>query len=142
MQTAQATATKERHEIDLIDTLRRYVEASNADHMPEAAQGLKELLEEDEVEGLDTPGRPVYAEDVADQLENKLARIRRKSEDPPEGLLLIEDAIAHLRTYEGSLATPWSFEDGEGVRWFLLVDEASLDVVACYTTAPFIEADI
>lgn len=141
MSTAQATAP-DRHEVDLMEALSRFVERAVSEHMPDAAGSLLELMEEDEVESLATPGDDVYAEDVADQLESKLTRIRRRSDDPPEGLLLIEDAVAALRTVDGSQVSPWSFEDGDGVRWFVLVDIKSREVVACYTTAPFIEADI
>ncbi|MEQ8276062.1 MAG: hypothetical protein RMA76_23845 [Deltaproteobacteria bacterium] len=141
MSTAQATA-QDRHDVDLIQALTRFVERSVSEHMPDAASTLLELLEEDEVEGLSTPGDEVYAEDVADQLENKLTRIRKRSDDPPEGLLLIEDAIAGLRTIDGQMVSPWLFEDGDGVRWFVLVDGSNGEVAACYTTAPFIEADI
>jgi hypothetical protein len=124
--------------MDLQRTLSRYVEKTPAGTMSEVASSLLELLEADAVEVVGTPGRPVPAEDVAERLETRLEKVRRR-DDPPEGLDMIEDAVAHLRAYDDIVA-PFTFEDGDGVRWFVLA--ANDDVVACYTSAPFMEADM
>ena len=89
-----------------------------------------------------TPGAAIYAEDAADQLDTKLQKLRRRSDDTPEGLRFIEEAIAHLRARDGDRLHPWTFEDGDGVRWFVLADRDDGEVVACYSTEPFIEADM
>lgn len=106
--------------------------------MAEVASSLLELLEADAVEVVGSPGKPVPAEDVAERLETRLEKVRRR-DDPPEGLDVIEDAVAHLRAHDDTVA-PFTFEDGDGVRWFVLASND--DVVACYTSAPFMEADM
>ncbi|MEL6187552.1 MAG: hypothetical protein AAFU79_23275 [Myxococcota bacterium] len=128
--------------MDMNESLGRFIEESAADHMPAAAATLLELLESDEVEPLAQPGDSVMAEEVAEQLEQRLDKIKRRSDKLPEGVALIEDAIAHLRANDGIEVEPWSYEDSNGVRWYVLASSDEEDVVACYTTAPFIEADI
>lgn len=108
--------------------------------MPEAASRLLELLDADEVEPLDQPGAAIQAEDLAERLETRVDKVRRRSEVLPEGIDLIEDAIAHLRAADGETVHPWTFEDGEGIRWFVLANDD--EVIACYTSEPFVEADI
>jgi hypothetical protein len=125
--------------MDLTNSLGRFIESCSSAHMPEAAATLLELLEADAVEPIGQPGNPVLAEDMAERLETKLERLRRKNDDVPEGVDLIEDAVAHLRAHESDVLAPWTFEDGEGVRWFVL--SRGDEVVACYTSAPFIEAE-
>jgi hypothetical protein len=63
----------------------------------------------------------------------------RRRDEPPEGLDVIEDAVAHLRAHDDVVA-PFTFEDGEGIRWFVLA--SGEEVVACYTSEPFIESDM
>lgn len=128
--------------MDMHDSLARFIEDSAADHMPAAAANLLELLEADEVEPVAQPGDSVMAEDLAERLEKRLEQVRRRSDKLPDGVALIEDAIAHLRANDGVEVEPWTFEDSDGVRWFVLATIDEEDVVACYTTAPFIEADI
>ncbi len=128
--------------VDLHSSLGRFVESSPSEHMPSAAAQLLELLEADEVEPIRTPGASVVAEEIAESLESRLQRLRRRSDDMPNGLDLIEDAVAHLRAQDSTVLAPWTFEDSDGIRWFVLADESSDDVIACYTSAPFIEADI
>jgi hypothetical protein len=123
--------------MDLHQTLSQFVESSDSG-MGEIASSLLELLEADAVEVIGSPGKPIAAEEVADRLETRLEKVRRR-DDPPEGLEVIEDAVAHLRAHDDVVA-PFTFEDGEGVRWFVLA--SGNDVVACYTSAPFIEADM
>jgi len=124
--------------MNLVDSLSRFIENSTADHMPDAATRLVELLEADEVEPLKSPGKAVNAEDIAERLEDRVEKLRNRE---AEGLDLIEDAIAHLRAADGVRLEPWTFEDSDGIRWFVLADEDE-DVVACYTSAPFIESDV
>lgn len=126
--------------MDLHQSLSRFVESSGSSYMPDAANQLLELLEADEVEPLDQPGRPLSAEDVAERLEQRIEKLRRRG-DLPRGIDLVEDAVAHLRANDGITVSPYTFEDSEGVRWFVLASEDE-EVVACYTSAPFIEADI
>lgn len=126
--------------MDLQNSLGRFIESSSSAHMPDAAATLLELIEADAVEPIGQPGSPVSAEEMAERLENKLERLRRRRDDAPEGLDLIEDAVAHLRAHDSDLLAPWTFEDGEGVRWFVL--SRGDEIVACYTSAPFIEADV
>ncbi len=110
--------------------------------MPNAASELLELLEAEEVEALDHPGTPVAAEEAAERLESRLERLRKRADHEPEGITLIEDAVASLRANDGVVVTPWTFEDGEGVRWFVLASDEDEEVIACYTSAAFVEADI
>lgn len=124
------------------DSLARFIEDSASDHMPDAASTLLELLESDEVEPLGQPGDALMAEEVAERLEQRLEKVRKRSDKLPKGVALIEDAIAHLRANDGVEVDPWSYEDSEGVRWFVLASSEEDDIIACYTTAPFIEADI
>jgi hypothetical protein len=124
---------------DIRESLGRFVERSGSE-MNDIANQLIELLEADEVEPIGAPGEPVLAEELADKLESKMAKLRRRDDDEPEGLIVIEDAVASLRANDGARVAPWTFEDGDGVRWFVLADEDD-DVIACFTTAPFIEAD-
>lgn len=126
--------------MDLQNSLGRFIERSSSEYMHEAAATLLELLESDAVEPIGQPGNPVVAEEMAERLENKLQKLRKRRDDPPQGLDLIEDAVAHLRAHDCDVLAPWTFEDGEGVRWFVL--SAGEEVVACYTSAPFIEADV
>jgi hypothetical protein len=120
-------------------SLGRFIESTSSELMPEAAAALLELLESDAVEPINHPGSPVSAEDVAERLENRLERLRRKRDDL-DGLDLIEDAVAHLRAFDDNLLAPWTFEDGDGIRWFVL--SHGDEVVACYTSAPFVETDV
>lgn len=126
--------------MNLHDSIGRFIDTTASEYMPEVASQLLELLEADEVEALGNPGDPVSADEIADRLENRVQRIRRRSDDVPEGLDLIEDAVAHLRSCESQMLAPWTFEDGDGIRWFILADGRN-NVVACYTSAPFVEAD-
>ena len=128
--------------MDMHESLARFIEDSAADHMPTAAANLLELIEADEVEPLAQPGEAVLADELAERLEQRLEKVRRRSDKLPEGVAVIEDAIAHLRANDGVEVEPWSFEDSDGVRWFVLATADDEDIVACYTTAPFIEADI
>jgi hypothetical protein len=127
-------------EIVLTDCLSKFIERSGSDFMPDAASELLDLMESDSVEPLRSPGRPVRAEEVAERLEQRVERIRRRGEEAITGLDLIDDAVAHLRARETDMVDPWTFEDGEGIRWFVLASQE--DVIACYTSRPFIEADI
>lgn len=124
---------------ELSNSLSKFIEKSSSEYMPDAASQLLELMEADEVEPLGE-GKAVPAEELAERLESRVSRLRRRSDDAPEGLDLIEDAVAHLRAHEDAMVAPWAFEDSEGVRWFVLARED--EVVACYTSKPFIEADI
>lgn len=126
--------------IVLSDCLNRFIERSASDYMPDAASELLDLIESDAVEPLGNPGRSLRAEDVAERLEQRIDRIRRRGEDGISGLDLIDDAVAHLRAREADMVDPWKFEDGEGIRWFVLANQG--DVIACYNSRPFIEADI
>jgi hypothetical protein len=126
--------------MELAISLSKFIERSSSDHMPDAAAQLLEMLENDAVESVGPPGKAIPAEELADRLENRVTRLRRVSDDVPEGLELIEDAVAHLRAHEDILVAPWAFEDSDGVRWFVLAHEG--EVVACYTTRPFVEADV
>ncbi len=123
------------------DNLNRFIEYTASDHMPKAASQLLDLLESDEVEPLHQPGEEILAEDLADKLEIRVDRIRNRGGRAPTGLRIIEDAIAHLRARDGENLLPWSYEDSEGSRWFILADDDE-EVIACYSTAPFVEADI
>jgi hypothetical protein len=126
--------------MDLQNSLGRFIESSSSAYMPDAAATLLELIESDAVEPIGQPGNPVSAEEMAERLESKLQKLRKRRYDAPEGLDLIEDAVAHLRAHDSDLLAPWTFEDGEGVRWFVL--SRGEEIVACYTSAPFIEADV
>ncbi|MGF1510021.1 MAG: hypothetical protein ACFB9M_11030 [Myxococcota bacterium] len=123
--------------MNLFDSLNRFVDSTTSEYMPDAASRLLELLEADEVEPLKSPGAAVSAEDVADRLETRLRRLGRGG----DGIEAVEDAVAHLRAADGLRVRPWTFEDGDGVRWFVLADEEH-DIVACYTSAPFTEAEV
>lgn len=124
--------------MDLHRTLSQFAETNSNGTMGEVASSLLELLEADAVEVVGAPGRQVEAEEVADRLETRLEKVRRR-DDPPDGLDVIEDAVAHLRAHD-DLVAPFTFEDGDGIRWFVLA--SGDDVVACYTSAPFLEADM
>jgi hypothetical protein len=127
--------------MDLAQSLSRFIESSSADYMPQAATELLELLEADAAEALGPPGKPVPAEEVAERLEIRVEKLRRRAGDPDEeGLLLIEDAVAHLRAQEDTPVSPYTLEDSEGIRWFVLA--VGDEVVACYTSRPFVEADV
>ena len=126
--------------MDLSEGLARFIESSTSDSMPEAASELLDLMESDAVEPLTAPGRPVPAEEVAERLEQRVDRIRRRHDEGVDGLELVEDAVAHLRARELDMVAPWTFEDSDGVRWFVLASEG--DVVACYTSRPFLAADM
>ncbi|MCK6549318.1 hypothetical protein L6R52_25975 [Myxococcota bacterium] len=127
-----------RRNIDqLQESLGRFVEAAQGNVMHEAASTLLELLESDAVEPITVSGALVSAEDVADRLESKVEKLMKNADEPPEGIDLIEEAVAHLRAHEDTVA-PWTFEDGDGIRWFVLA--SGEDVVACYTSAPFLAA--
>ena len=123
--------------MDLQRNLSKFVEANTEGTMSEVASSLIELLEADAVEVIGAPGKPIASEEIAERLETRLERVRRRDSEP-EGLDVIEDAVAHLRAHDDIVA-PFTFEDGEGVRWFVLA--SGDDVVACYTSAPFLEAD-
>jgi hypothetical protein len=126
--------------MDLHSSLGQFVESRASGPMNEAASQLLEMLASDEVETLGAGGRPVAAEDLADRLEAKVERLRRQRDDEPEGLELIEETLNQLRASEGELIVPWTLEDSDGVRWFVLAD-AEQQVVACYTNAPFVEVE-
>lgn len=115
--------------MDVVDSLSRFIEDTPSELMPDVASQLVELLEADEVEPLASPGDPVLAEDLADRLEAQLEKARDKLPGAG-GARLLEDAVNHLRAAEGLTLEPWSFEDGAGVRWFVLVEDD--EVVACY----------
>lgn len=126
--------------MNLTEKLGRFIESSGSSYMPEAAAHLLELLESDEVEPLDQPGTSMSAEEMAERLENRLERVRKRAELNLQGIGLIEDAVAHLRANDGAEVAPWTFEDSEGIRWFVVADDDG--IIACYTSQPFIEADI
>lgn len=127
--------------MDVVVSLSRFIEDSGSEHMPDAARALVELLESDEVEPLGAPGDPVLAEDVADRLESQLSRRRSAINGAAGAARVVEDAVHHLRAAEGETLEPWSFEDSDGVRWFVLANDEE-DVVACYTSAAFVRADV
>jgi hypothetical protein len=127
--------------MSLQDSLGRFIESSSSEHMPVAAAHLLELIEADEVEPIGQPGSSVVAEEIAERLESRLERMRTRGEEATEGFELIEDAVAQLRAYDTSDLAPWTFEDSEGIRWFVLRDPESDEVIACYTSAPFVESD-
>jgi hypothetical protein len=122
------------------DSLGRFLENSGSEPMNDVAGQLLELIEADEVEPVGT-GDPVAAEEIAERLENRLSRLRKRSDAEVEGLSMIEDAVAYLQANDDTKLVPWTFEDSDGIRWFVLADEDD-DVVACYTSAPFVEADM
>lgn len=126
--------------MDLNSSLGNFIESHARGAMNEAASQLLELLAADEVETLGAGGRPVSAEDLADRLEAKVERLRKQRDDEPEGLELIEETLVQLRASEGALIVPWTLEDGDGLRWFVLADD-NQQVVACYTNAPFVEVE-
>ncbi|MEE2903196.1 MAG: hypothetical protein VYC39_12760 [Myxococcota bacterium] len=126
--------------VGLSDSLNRFIEHSASDYMPDAASELLDLIESDSVEPLGNPGRSLRAEEVAERLEQRIDRIRQRGDESVDGLSLIDDAVAHLRAREADMVDPWKFEDGEGIRWFVLANQG--DVIACYNSRPFIEADI
>lgn len=128
--------------MNMQESLARFIEDSASDHMPSAASELLELLESDEVEPIDSSSPAGMAEDVAERLEQRLEKVKRRSDKLPDGVALIEDAIQHLRAADGTEVERWSFEDSDGVRWFVLASIDDEDVLACYTSAPFVEADI
>lgn len=123
--------------MDLEASLGRFIDTKDATSMHEIASSLLEMLVSDELEALGGPGRPVLSEEVAQRLEDRLEKVRTRTE-PPDGLEVIEDAVAHLRAHD-DLVAPFTFEDGEGIRWFVMA--SGEDVVACYTSAPFVEAE-
>ncbi|MEO1336859.1 MAG: hypothetical protein AAFV29_14525 [Myxococcota bacterium] len=127
--------------MDIKDSLSRFIESAVSDTMGEAASQLLELVEEDEVEPIGAPGDAIASETLAERLENRLSKLRKRSDRLPDGIELIEDAVATLRTNDGLTLYPWSFEDSDGIRWFVLADEDE-EVIVCYTSAPFIEADV
>jgi len=127
--------------MNVVISLSRFIEDTASEHMPEAASQLLELLESDEVEPLGAPGTPVLAEEVADRLEGQLQRSKGPLNGAAQAARLIEDAVQHLRAAEGETLEPWSFEDSDGVRWFVLANQDE-DVVACYSSAAFVETDI
>lgn len=128
--------------MEMNENLTRFVESATDDRMPSAAANLLELIEADEVEPIAQPGDAVIADDMAESLESRLDKVRRRSTHLPDGVALIEDAIAALRAHDDTEVEPWSFEDSNGIRWFVVISVDDDAVVACYTTAPFIEADI
>ena len=127
--------------MDIQDCLSRFIDSAVSDTMGEAASQLLELLEEDEVEPIGAPGDAISSDVLAERLENRLTKLRKRGDQVPDGIDLIEDAVATLRTNDGITLYPWSFEDSDGIRWFVLADEDE-DVIVCYTSAPFIEADV
>ncbi|MCA9552465.1 MAG: hypothetical protein KC933_20695 [Myxococcales bacterium] len=128
--------------MDMHESLGSFIDHSGSTHMPDAAGQLLELLEADEVEALDSPGTALMAEDAADRLEARLERIKKRGGRMPPGTRLIEDAVTHLRANEGVEVTPWTYEDGEGVRWFVLTSEEDDEIIACYSSAPFVDAEM
>lgn len=124
------------------ESLARFFEDSADERMRGAASELLELLEGDEVEPLSQPGDPVMAEDHADRLEQRLEKLRRRGDKAPTGTALLEDAVSHLRAHEGIELEPWTYEDSSGVRWVVLTSTEDEEVVACYHTGAFVEADI
>ena len=127
--------------MDIQDCLSRFIDSAVSDTMGEAASQLLELLEEDEVEPIGAPGDAIASETLAERLENRLTKLKKRSDQLPDGIDLIEDAVATLRTNDGLTLYPWSFEDSDGIRWFVLADEDE-EVIVCYTSAPFVEADV
>ena len=126
--------------MDIYASLGSFIDSSGS-HTMGAASQLVELMEADEVEPLDQPGTAIAAEEMAERLEQRIERLRKKGPEPT-GLLLVEDAIARLRANEGLTVNPWTYEDSDGVRWFVLASEDDDEIIACYTSAPFVEADI
>ena len=127
--------------MDIYESLGTFIERSGSAYMPDAAGELLELLEADEVEPLDQPGAALIAEDAADRLESRLERLRKRGERLPSGVSLIEDAVAHLRANDGTAVAPWTYEDGDGIRWFVLASEDE-EIIACYSSAPFVDAEV
>lgn len=123
------------------ESLARFIEDSAAERMLAAATELLELMEADELEPLSQPGDPVMAEEHSDRLEKRLEKAKRGG-NSPSGAILIEDAVNHLRAHEGIEVEPWTYEDSSGVRWVVLTSTEDEEVIACYHTASFIEADI
>jgi len=126
--------------MNMLERLNRFLEDTASEHMPDAAARLVELLEADEVEPLGDRGKLVAAEDLADRLEDRMRKVRRRN-DHAEGMEVVEDAVAQLRASDGVRVAPFAFEDGDGIRWFVLADEQD-DVIACYTSEPFVEAEV
>jgi hypothetical protein len=127
--------------MDLSEQLARFIESQPSDLMLEAAHELLELVEADAVEQVSSAGKPQSAEELAERLEGRIERLRRR-DDSVDGIELLEDAVAHLRASESDAVCPWTYEDGEGIRWFVLATEDDDEIVACYTSRPFVEADI
>ncbi len=128
--------------MDMHESIARFLESSSSDAMQKSAATLLELMESDEVEPIDTPEDTVAAEDLAERLERRLEKLRRRGEKLPDGAAAIEDAVTYLRAHDGAQLERWSYEDGDGVRWFLLANDEDEEVVACYSDAPFVEADL
>lgn len=126
--------------MDIAQSLGRFIESCGSDAMSEGASQLLELVESDLVEPLGR-GTRVSAELLAERLETRLDRLKNRGIRLSDGVDLAEEALARLRANEHDLVDPWTYEDGEGVRWFVLANETA-DVIACYTSAPFIEADL
>ena len=129
------------NQMDISHSLTRFVEHSPSDAMPEIASQLLDLIESDEVETIGARGRATPAEELAEKLETRLEKVKERSSVNAEDLALIEDAVAHLRANEDALVSSMTFEDSEGTRWFVLTNNEG-DIVACYTSRPFVEADI
>jgi hypothetical protein len=128
--------------MDIYESLGTFIDRSGSAYMPDAAGQLLELMELEEVEPLEQPGAAVQAEDAADRLEARLERLRKRSDRLPSGTNLIEDAVTHLRAAEGVTVVPWTYEDADGVRWFVLTSEDDDEIIACYSSAPFVEAEV
>src|SRR5262249_36174583 len=90
-----ADRSKAGPEMDLQRNLSKFVEANADGTMSEVASNLIELLEADAVEVIGAPGRPIASEEIAERLETRLERVRKRDSEP-EGLDVIEDAVAHL----------------------------------------------
>ena len=123
--------------------LTKLIEDSSADNMPKAASELLELVEADEVEPLGQPGETRLAEEIASGLETKLEQLKKRRSTLPRSAAAVEEAVSYLRANEGLEISPWSFEDSNGIHWFVLVaEEDEDDVIACYNTAPFSDAGL
>lgn len=123
--------------MDLRELLAGFAEDTSATHMQEAATQLIDLLDEDLLEPIHTPGEPILAEELANRLERRVEQVRRRGGEV-SGIALLDEALAHLRANDGSTLSPYSYEDSEELRWVVLVDEDD-EILACYHNGPFIE---
>ncbi len=128
--------TEEKLHRRLFESLGRFAERAKGRAMEDTANQLIDLLDTDAVEPVRMPGGFANAEDLADRLEARVQKVLRRADEPPEGIEVVEEAVAYLRAHDGTAVASFAFEDGDGVRWFVLTDQKHR-VLACYTSAPF-----